>query len=130
ELLDSLLETAGKPSLDAIEQAIIAVDHTGFLVPAKTTVPELHTIADQHLFTENHKTFPSMIVASELTSLNGGAPVPTQIFRAGIPRNDGHGGFFGVEIFIPHADPTTVDRWIASGVGTHCAFRVRQRQSV
>lgn len=129
-LIDAYLSRAGAEALRAIKDSVICVDHTGLIAPARTDARELNAIADRHGFTENHKTFPSVIVASELTALNGGTNVPTQIFRASIRRAGDQPSSYGIEMFVPDTTPATVESWIARGVGTHVAFRVGQRAQV
>ena len=129
-LLDTYLGNAGSQVLSTIKRSVMCVDHAGLITPARTDARELNAIADRHGFTENHKTFPSVIVASELAALNGDSPVPTQIFRGSTRKADATQPSFGIEMFVPDTFPDTVERWIKQGVGTHAAFRVHNRADV
>ncbi len=129
-LIDHYLAAAGGVTLNVIKHSIICMDHAGLITPAKVDARDLNAIADRHGFTENHKTFPSVIVASELTALNGGVAVPTQIFRGSSrPTSSGHHSC-GIEMFVPDTEPETVVKWISRGIGTHVAFRVKERSDV
>jgi hypothetical protein len=119
--LKVLLSKATPTSRAIVENAVSAIDHVGFLVPAGTTIEMLEEAAKENGFTEGHRSFASVIVAKELG-------VPTQIFicKEKLPSGD----FRAIEVFIPQGDEKIVGRWIEQGVGTHVAFRVKTNEGV
>jgi hypothetical protein len=123
-LFDEYVTGATSATRAIVGCAVVCVDHVGLIAPAGTNADDLHAVADAHGFTDQHRSFASVIVARELTALNDGIPVPTRIFRASAPPRSSEEPAYGIEVFVPDTHTAVVTRWIRQGVGTHAAFRV------
>ena len=113
----------GRPGLENVLGLIEGLDHVGFLAPVDVA-PELPAVAAAAGFDVDPHTFESTILARHLAELAQREAVPTSIFKARWATTDG--GTTGVEVAMPGAvGRKQVREWIAGGVGTHVAFRVR-----
>jgi hypothetical protein len=109
---------AGSSSRAALAEMIGGLAHVGFLAPRHASAELMGAAATRAGFTEGHATIVSRLVAQELSELVGGRAVPTTIFVARAP-------FGGVEAFVPDEDDALVQSWIARGVATHVALKLR-----
>ncbi len=134
EVLDTLSAALGFTADDRRELCadLDALDHVGFLVPARSDPAMLAATAAEAGFRSDHTVFPSAVFARELGALAGRDRVETSIFKA-YGRTNGKrapGEKIGVEVFVPDERPEIVSGWLARGVGTHVALRARSYDSV
>lgn len=128
EALKALLPQLPTSAIKEIVEEIEGVEHMAFILLPHMKVQHLDWLLTLSGFPENHKTFPSHVLAKELGTLVGKNEVSTQIVKAwgkNLKQQP-----IGVELFIPEEHPETTQKWIRSGVGAHVAFRVKQEASI
>lgn len=118
------LTVEGRQSLAA---AIDGISHVGFLLPSGIDEDALGRIA-QTAGLELAGSIPSRVFSLELGGLAGRESVDTRIFRMNGKNQEGRR--ISIELFVPGAEPLLVDRWIATGIGTHVGLRVVSRDAV
>lgn len=124
-LADGLhLDTATRDELTTL---IEAPDHVGLLLPSSADRSMIDAAATDAGLRISGDT-PSRVFSEELRELAAGQPVSTHIYWL-------HGEHAGarplcVEAFVADADIGLMDGWLAAGVGTHVALRVRDRAAL
>lgn len=128
EALKALLPQFSAAFINEIAEEIEGVEHMAFILSPHMKRQHLDWLLTLSGFPENHKTFPSNVLAKELGTLVGKSEVSTQIIKAWGKNKKQEP--IGVELFIPEEHPETTQKWIQSGVGAHVAFRVKHEGSI
>jgi hypothetical protein len=99
----------------------IEATHIGFIVPPRLlSVEDMNREAERAGYGPEFNSFRSVIVAHELGTLSGSAPVTTRIQAFGLTHSASPSAH--VEVFLPDTDADSLARWIEVDVCTHVGF--------
>ena len=99
----------------------VEATHIGFIVPPSLlSIRDMNRVAERAGYGPEFNSYRSAIVAHELGTLSGGAPVPTRIQAFGLAGSASPAAH--VEVFIPDADAEALADWIEVDACTHVGF--------
>lgn len=118
-LFDRLLDDSGRAR--AMAELPIEATHVGFISPPDPlSIEDMNRVAERAGYGPEFNSYRSAIVAHELGTLSGSAPVPTRIQAFGL--TDSASPSAHVEVFLPYADEASLARWISIDACTHVGF--------
>ncbi len=126
QVITSIFSKASPDLQKKMNREISRIDHVGFILPQSLTTELVHQAANETGIFHFVRSFSSTIVARELGSKLGIDLVPTQISIFETQVADGKP--LAIEIFMPTSQDSILQDWIRSGVGSHIAMRMNNRQ--